>query len=154
MYTDDMMILCLRYIVNEQEALETLMDAWLSFFGKIDSFVWRGEGSTKAWLKKIVTNQCLMRLRKKRLPVITPDYMPEHVQSNEDDIIGHLAAKEILELLRQLPDMHRTVFNLCIFEEMPHHEVAALLEMTESTSRSYLFRAREILKKQLLNTRI
>jgi len=149
-----MMILCLRYIVNEQEALETLMDAWLSFFGNIDSFEWRGDGSTKAWLKKIVTNQCLMRLRKKRLPVVTPKDMPEHVQSNEDDIIGHLAAKEILELLRQLPDMHRTVFNLCVFEDMSHHEVALMLGIPESTSRSYLFRAREILKKQLVNTRI
>src|ERR1700748_3032439 len=63
-YVDSMMILCLRYVVNTEDAKEVLMDGFLNFFKNISGFTYRGEGSVRAWLKKIVVNQCLAHLRK------------------------------------------------------------------------------------------
>ena len=62
-YVDSMMILCLRYVVNTEDAKEVLMDGFLNFFKNISGFTYRGEGSVRAWLKKIVVNQCLAHLR-------------------------------------------------------------------------------------------
>lgn len=152
-YVEDMMILCLRYIAQPEDAKEALMDGFLSFFKGIGSFSYRGEGSVKAWLKKVMVNSCLMHLRKQNRNMMTtadsPEY--EHKESG-DDILGGLAAKEILKLLRDLPDGYRMVFNLYVFEEMTHKEIAEMLGISENTSKSQLHRARALLQKQILQT--
>lgn len=150
LYAEDMMILCLRYIANEEDAKEVLMDGFCSFFRNIESFAWRGEGSVKAWLKKIIVNQCLMFLRKKNHMVLVGDTVVFEDRIADTDILSGLTAKEIMKALHSLPDVWRTVINLYVFEEMQHKEIAALMGITENTSKSHLHRARLQLKKQLL----
>jgi RNA polymerase sigma-70 factor, ECF subfamily len=151
-YAEDMMILCLRYIPGKEDAKEALMDGFLSFFRNINSFTWRGEGSVKAWLKKIIINNCLMKLRKRNMETVPVNETNYEQSETDDDILGGLAAKEILKLLHELPDAYRTVFNLYVFEEMNHREIAELTGIPENTSKSHLHRARAILKKQILLT--
>jgi len=151
-YAADMMLLCLRYIPQQEDAKEALMDSFLSFFNNIGSFTYRGEGSVKAWLKKIVLNQCLSYLRK-RNPVFiaAKDEQYEDIASNES-VLGHLSAKEIMQMIHALPDGYRMVFNLYVFEGMNHKEIGDTLGITESTSKSQLHRARALLKEKILQT--
>jgi RNA polymerase sigma factor (sigma-70 family) len=151
-YAEDMMLLCLRYISQPEDAKEVLMDGFLSFFKNIGGFTYRGEGSVKAWLKKIVLNQCLSYLRK-RNPVFiaAKDGQYEHVANNES-VLDHLTAKEIMRMIHALPDGYRVVFNLYVFEGMNHKEIGNMLGITESTSKSQLHRARALLREKILQT--
>lgn len=150
-YVEDMMILCLRYIPQPEDAKEALMDGFLSFFKGIGSFTYRGEGSVKAWMKKVMVNCCLMHLRKQNRNMMTvADTGIYEDKASNDDILGGLAAKEILKLLRDLPDGYRMVFNLYVFEEMTHKEIGELLGISENTSKSQLHRAKGLLQKKIL----
>jgi RNA polymerase sigma factor (sigma-70 family) len=148
-HVEDIMILCLRYVTNTEDAKEAMMDSFLSFFKNIGGFEYRGEGSAKAWLRKIAVNHCLMRLRKN-----APTYTELVEGTNEpaieeNEVFGSMAAKEILELLQSLPDGYRTVFNLYVFEDMGHKEIGEVLGISENTSKSQLHRARAMMKAKL-----
>lgn len=149
-YGESMMILCLRYVVNPEDAKEVLMDGFFSFFKKIDTFTYMGEGSVKAWLKKIVVNQCLMHLRKTRRLAISGEGIEQYENSAIEAEAAHsLNTKEIMKLVHAMPDGYRTVFNLFVFEGMNHKEIGELLSISENTSRTQLHKARVLLKKQL-----
>jgi RNA polymerase sigma-70 factor (ECF subfamily) len=150
-YVGPMMVLCLRYVVNGEDAKEVLMDSFFNFFKNIKSFTYQGEGSVKAWLKKIVINQCLMHLRKRKLIFID---IKETVQyentESADNVFGYLNVKEIMAMIHALPDGYRTVFNLYFFEGMNHREIGEMLNISENTSKSQLHRARTILKEKIV----
>lgn len=148
-YVNDMMILCLRYLPQSEDAREAMNDAFLSFFRNIAGFEYRGDGSLKAWLKKITVNQCLARLRKVRRMEIALDDAVHGQEEDDDSVFGWLAAKEMLKLLQELPDGYRTVFNLYVFEDMGHREIGELLGISENTSKSQLHRARQLMKTKL-----
>lgn len=150
-YVEPMMILCLRYLVNQEEAKEAMMDGFYSSFKNIRGFNYLGPGSLKAWLKKIMINQCLMHLRKRQAFYVTGKDMEYYEDTAvAPDTYESLTAKEIMKLVHALPDGYRTVFNLYCFEGKNHREIAELLGVSENTSKSQLHKAREILKKQVL----
>ena len=150
-HVDSMMLLCLRYIPNQEDAKEALMDGFLGFFKHIGGFTWQGQGSVRAWLSKIVVNQCLAQLRK-RQPFFVQRREGEQPEpaDPDDDVLGHLTAREIIAMVQRLPAGYRGVFNLYVFEGMAHREIGTLLDISESTSKSQLHRARAMLKDQLL----
>ena len=152
-YVQGMMILCLRYIPGHEDAKEALMDGFLNCFNNIGGFSYRGEGSLSAWLKKIMVNQCLMHLRK-RQPIVMPG---NELAGNEqiecpENVLDHINAKEIMNMIHALPEGCRTVFNLYVFEGMNHREIGVLLNISENTSKSQLHRARALLKETILQT--
>jgi len=151
-YAETMMILCLRYIPNREDAKETLMDGFLSFFQNINTFTNRGEGSLKAWLKKIMVNECLMHLRKRQPLFVTHEETTNEHKDHQENALDYLNAKEIIGMIHALPAGCRTVFNLYVFEEMNHREIAHILDISESTSKSQLHRARALLKETILQT--
>lgn len=147
-YADAMILLCYRYLPLREEAQEAMMDGFYQFFKNIDRFTWRGEGSMKAWLTRIMVNQCLMQLRKKQpIPMADID-VAEDVAINED-ALGRLTVREIIGLVHQLPVGYRTVFNLYFFEGMTGPEIASLLGISENTVKSQLRKARTALQKEL-----
>ena len=136
-YVESMMILCLRYVNNEEDAREVLMDGFLNFFKHISTFTYQGEGSVRAWLKKIVVNQCLMHLRKRKMNFVPAnDFTDYNAADSASDILGNLNAKEIIKVVQTLPDGYRAVFNLSVFEGKNHKEIGELLDISESTSKS------------------
>jgi RNA polymerase sigma-70 factor (ECF subfamily) len=151
-YAEDMMLFCLRYIPQHEDAKEVLMDSFLSFFKNMGSFTYRGEGSVKAWLKKIVLNQCLSYLRKRNPVFIAAKEGQYEDITDSVSVLDHLNAKEIMQMIHALPDGYRMVFNLYVFEEMNHKEIGDVLGITESTSKSQLHRARALLKEKILQT--
>jgi RNA polymerase sigma-70 factor (ECF subfamily) len=149
-YVQSMMVLCLRYIPGPEDAKEVLMDGFCNFFKHIGTFTYQGEGSVKAWLKKILVNQCLMHLRKRQPFFIQAKEISDYESAETDeDVLGQLTAKEILLLVHSLPDGYRAVFNLYVFEGKNHREIGELLGISENTSKSQLHRARALLKEKL-----
>lgn len=150
-YVEDMMVLCMRYISDREDAREVLMDAFLKFYNSISDFEYRGEGSVKAWLKKIVVSYCLMFLRKNRLTFESTDDERYHAEiAAQEHIVEEMNAKEILLLIHGLPAGCKTVFNLYIFEGQTHKEIAQTLGISEGTSKSQLHLAKSILKSKIL----
>src|ERR1700761_7234751 len=111
LYAADMMLLCIRYVVHAEDAKEVMMDGFFSFFKNIGSFSYQGDGSVKAWLKKIMINQCLMHLRKKQPFIIAVENMEVHEDKWQDNPIeAALHTKELLHMINTLPDGYRIVF--------------------------------------------
>jgi len=144
---EKMYLLCMRYVTGAHDAEEVLSDAFLKFFNNIQQFTYLGEGSVQAWLSKIVVNECLMFLRKKKqlvLPVDETASIPDN-----DCVLDQLQARDLLKYIRELPAGYRTVLNLFVFEDMGHKEIASLLQISENTSKSQLFKARALLKQKI-----
>lgn len=149
-YVERMYLLCLRYVPREADAEEMLSDAFLKCFRNIGRFTYQGEGSLRAWLSRIVVNECLMFLRRKKELVTTLDeHKPLPLLTEPDLILSNMNTRDILKHIQQLPAGYRTVLNLYVFEEMSHKEIAALLQITESTSKSQLFKARALLRQKM-----
>ncbi len=149
-YADGMMLLCIRYVKDKEDAQEVLLDAFFNFFKNIKKFEWQGEGSVSAWLKKIVVNQCLMHLRKKKDLIISTDdmYVYEGV-SVDITALDDMAAREIIALIQELPVGYRTVFNLYVLEGKTHKEIAEMLDISVNTSKSQLHKAKAMLKEKI-----
>jgi len=147
-----MMILCLRYISDKEDAKEVLHDAFCNFFKNLDRFEYKGEGSTKAWLKKIVVNQCLMHLRSRKQFIFNEGEIEKYEDVVMDETaLDKMSVKEIMALIHTLPAGYRTVFNLYIFEGKGHKEIAQMLGITENTSKSQLHKARAMMQQKLLH---
>ena len=144
-----MLLLCRRYVKSSEDAEELLQDGFYKFFKKISSFNYQGDAALYGWLKRIMVNECLMFLRKKNVFNIVTDAAAEDIPLEEDGL-NNLSAAEIFHLIIQLPVGYRTVFNLYEIEGMKHHEIAALLSISENTSKSQLFKAKNLLQKMLL----
>lgn len=148
-FSDKMMMVCCRYVKNESDAEEVLLDGFLKFFRSIDQFRYQGEAALFAWLKRIMINECLMLLRKKNVFLMSADTVIEQLPVT-GDVLNKLQADEIYQLILQLPIGYRTVFNLYEVEGMTHKEIAQLLQITEGTSKSQLSKAKQLLQKMLL----
>ncbi len=149
-FVGSMLTVCLRYVPRQDDAEEILSDAFLKCFKHIRQFTFQGEGSTRAWLKKIVTNECLMFLRKKKQLVIPiEDHVPETQTSDPETALDLIASRDILRWIQELPVGYRTVLNLYVFEDLSHKEIAALLDISVNTSKSQLFKARSLLQQKI-----
>lgn len=150
-YAETLMIICLRYAGNREDAKDLLMQSFTECFKSIGTFEYRAEGSLKAWLKKVAVNQCLMQLRKQRNFIQELDErMEEQIgEEQENGAIAQLTVKEIMMWIHELPPGYRTVFNLYVFEDMGHKEIGALLGIAENTSKSQLHKARTLLQNQI-----
>ncbi len=148
-YARQMMKICYRYTGDMPVSEDLLHDGFLKVFESIDSFEYRGADSLKAWMSKIFVNIVLQYLRKNSLrEEISIDEWeePETVPEETYDLIP---TDVLMQMIRELPVKYRTVFNLYTFEDYSHREIAARLDMNESTSRSQLTRARAMLLKKI-----
>ena len=140
---------CCRYIGNNEDVRDVLQDSFLKIFSEIASFEYRGKGSLKAWLTKITVNESLKFLqRSKRIKFVEISEQIHELYEPEPDI-DSLPAQTLFELIRSLPDGYRTIFNLYVIENRSHKEIAALLNIKESTSASQLHRAKSLLASRI-----
>jgi RNA polymerase sigma factor (sigma-70 family) len=146
---DKMLLVCRRYVKNSEDAEELLLDGFYKFFKKIASFNYQGDAALYGWLKRIMINECLMFLRKKNVFTIVTEATADEVPLQEE-ALNNLSAGEIFNLIVQLPVGYRTVFNLYVIEGVPHKEIAALLGISEGTSKSQFSKAKILLQKLLL----
>ena len=116
----------------------------------MDKFEYRGEGSLRAWASRIVVNESLKFLKKneKQNLIEQEENIPD-IPDDEEPDTAEVSAEVIQEMIRQLPVGYRTVFNLYVFENKSHREIAELLHIKEDSSASQFHRAKNILAKQI-----
>lgn len=141
-----------RITNDADDAADVLQEAFLSAYRNMSSF--KGEASIGAWLKKIVVNASINHIKKHRIlyePIEYHEAEEEEASMKDEDII--LELDRVKEAIQQLPDGFRTVFSLYLLEGYDHGEVAEILGITESTSKSQYNRAKKRLK-EILKERI
>lgn len=139
---------CGRYVSNEEDARDVLQDAYLEVFSRIADFEYRGEGSLRAWMTRVVTTKAIDLLRRQQQlnELFVTDDLPDvpDVLPDEADIAG-VPLDVIYKMIRRLPVGYRTVFNLFVFERLSHREIAAQLGIRENSSASQFHRAKTLL---------
>jgi len=143
---------CLRILNNTQEAEDVMQEAFLSAFDKINSY--KGEVSFGAWLKRIVVNKALDYLKKNKIDCLPIDdkihqLSEEEIEKNEFTTNNIDLIKQTME---QLPSGYRIVLNLYLIEAYDHEEIAEILNISASTSRSQYNRAKKKLIQLLSQT--
>lgn len=138
---------CLRYAKDATEAEDNLQDGFIKVFANLNSF--RQEGSFEGWIRRIMINVSLEKLRKQHLMYPVEDVAIYDSVNFSDDVIAKISADELVKLIQELPPRYRMVFNLYVIEGMSHQEIAKEMSITQGTSKSNLARAREIMKKKV-----
>jgi len=142
-----MMGVCMRFANTEDDALDILHDGFLKVFKNIHKY--QVNTSLSAWVHRIMVNTCIDFYRKavrRRTEDIETAY---GIDGYEDNVISNCSQKEILKAVQRLSPAYRAVFNLYVVEGFSHKEIADQLDITESTSRSNLVKARLKLKEML-----
>ena len=146
-YGPKMMGVCMRYAQDRMEAEDVFQETYIKVFEKIHRF--KG-GSLSSWLYTIFINASIdnYRSNKQRHLHVSYDEIVE-VKGSNSDILKELAVEEINEIINQLPEGYRLVFNLFVVDGFSHKEIAKMLEISEGTSKSQLFKAKSMLVKLL-----
>ncbi|OGS73752.1 MAG: RNA polymerase subunit sigma-70 [Flavobacteria bacterium RIFCSPLOWO2_12_FULL_35_11] len=137
--------ICLKYSKNKQEAQDNFQDGFIVIFEKIGQFNFKG--SFEGWLKRVMINTVLLKYRKKNVLNIVTEDIPDEVIVDVDD--DEISLDFLLNLINELPDRYRLVFNLYALDGYSHKEISEMLLIAEGTSKSNLARARAILKQKI-----
>lgn len=149
-YSGVMLAIGMRYLADRPTAEDVLHDVFVNVFCNFEKFTFRGEGSLKAWLKRVMVNASLDWLRKdSQTDTVEPDTLKDDESYVTTDGVETVPAEVIMRFVQALPQGYRTVFNLYIFEEKSHKEIAALLGINEKSSSSQLSRAKAILAREI-----
>jgi len=140
---------CARYISDYEDVKDVLQNSYMKVFSSLASFEYRGAGSLKAWIARIVVNESLGHLRQHDRLSFGPIDDDVENMAEEEPSVPQLPPELIHSLIRKLPDGYRTIFNLYVFEERTHREIARLLGISENTSASQFHRARKLLLKNI-----
>ena len=150
-YAGRLLAICLRYVADRDTAQDLLHDGFLKIFGSFDKFTWRGEGSLRAWMERVMVNTALQYLRKNDvISQASPlEEVPEVYDEPDADDIEMIPQSVLMQFVEELPPGYRTVFNLYTFEDKSHKEIAQLLGINEKSSASQLFRAKSTLMRKV-----
>jgi len=149
LYAEKMYFLCNRYVNNMMDAEEVLHNGFMKVFKHLHSFIETHERSFEFWIKRIMVNESLMHLRKKvNFNLVSIDDIKE--KDFEAGIMDdNSSAEQYLKIINELPIGYKTVFNLFAIEGYDHSEIADLLKIAESTSRSQLTKARKMIQQKI-----
>lgn len=142
-----MFIICLRYASDRYEAEDMLQDGFIQVFKEIHQYD-NSRGVIEAWIRRVMINASLQVLRKKKIAYIEIDDNQFNVHS-DDDVIADLSLKELLQFIQKLPLGYRTVFNMYVIDGMQHNEIAQELNISINTSKTQLFKAKQLLRKMI-----
>ena len=147
LYSQAMYNTCLRMLRSEADAEDMLQRSFVDVFRHIGQFGF--QSSVGAWIKRIVVNNCINHLRKKRLftEELTDRHQPPTPETDPPESDYSVAG--IQEALLQLPDGYRAVFTLYLIEGYDHREIAEILGISEATSKSQFSRAKKKLRELL-----
>ncbi|MFT3979703.1 MAG: sigma-70 family RNA polymerase sigma factor [Ferruginibacter sp.] len=143
-YAGRMMSLCLRYTKDEHTAQDILQLGFIRVFDNIRQF--KGEGSFEGWMRRVFVSVALRHISKKKLDFSEIPGSAAEELAAAPSVVSKISEDELHALIRKLPDGYQTVFNLVAIEGYTHDEVAALLKISASTSRTQLLKARKMLQ--------
>ncbi|RYY98798.1 MAG: sigma-70 family RNA polymerase sigma factor [Chitinophagaceae bacterium] len=144
-FSSKMLGVCYRYAHNREDAEDMLQEGFIKVFSQIRSF--ESRGSLEGWVRRIMVHTCINILKKNKKFNESVDLIhATSLQVREDSIPSIMQAKEVVECIRLLPIGYRTVLNLYAIEGFSHREIAEMLDIEESTSRSQYTRAKSMLE--------
>jgi len=151
-YYGYVMAVVLRYITSEMEAEEAVNESFVKAFRKIEAFEMHAdeealEKTFRSWLARIAVNTSIDLLRTRKPTSFLEDTSDEEMKSHTVVMTDRLGVEDIMKLLTRLPDIQRSIFNLFEIEGYSHEEIGTMLHIPESTSRTYLTRAKQRLRK-------
>lgn len=158
-YAGSLMAVCIRYAGNRMDAEDILHNAFLKIFRSFDKFTYKGKGSLKAWLMRIVINESIEFLRGLKAEqefTVDVDAMNKDIEDTDVDpeVDGNelftIPKEQLMAFIGELPSGYRTVFNLYVFEGKSHKEIGDMLGITERTSSSQFSRARRLLRSKIM----
>lgn len=146
-FASKMMGVCRRYLSNLEEAEEALSNGFIKVFTNLEGY--ESKGSFEGWIRKIMVRECLMYIRSKKTFVEYTDQIEKHDTQIAFGADLELDKEELMTLIDELPDGYRTVFNMYAIEGYKHQEIATMLNISESTSKTQLLRARKLLQTKI-----
>lgn len=153
LYSGKMFAVCYRYAHNREDAEDMLQEGFIKVFSQIHRF--ESRGSLEGWVRRIMIHTCINVLKKNKRFNESVDLIHANaLQGREDAVPSIVQAKEVVECIRMLPMGYRTVLNLYAIEGFSHREIAGMLDVEESTSRSQYTRARAMLEDILVKKNI
>ena len=139
---------CIRYIGDRDQAQDVLQEGFITLFGKLKAY--KGEGSFEGWARRVFITTALMALRKKDALKMSEELdTARGMKAETVSQTQQIGYKELMKLITSLPTGFRTVFNLYSIEGYSHKEIAEMLGISETTSRTQLSRARIWLQKKI-----
>ena len=144
-YAKAMYNIAYRMLNNREDAEDILQETFVDCFRNINSF--RFESTFGAWLKRILINKCINHLQKKRIDLTLTDELPNIGYEEEEETVYDIS--KITRGIEMLPDGYRVILSLYLLEGYDHSEIAQIMGISESTSKSQYSRAKEKLRSQL-----
>jgi RNA polymerase sigma-70 factor (ECF subfamily) len=142
--------ICLRYSDSAEEAQDILQEGFIKVFTQLKSFD-RTKGSPEGWMRRIFVHTAIDYFRKRTMALnLYPlDLADKGWDEEDEESPVDLSQQQLLEMIRELPTGYRTVFNLHVIEEKNHKEIAVLLGISESTSKTQFMKARKMLQEKI-----
>ncbi|AZA81492.1 RNA polymerase subunit sigma [Chryseobacterium lactis] len=149
-YSGNLVYVCSRYVAEKEDTHDILQNSFIKMFRSIESFEYRGAGSLRAWMTRITVNEALKHIRQKKdfTSNVEVHDLPDMPNEEEPDF-EEIPKDDIMKMILSLPEGYRTVFNLFVFEERSHKEIAGLLGIAENSSASQFHRAKGLLVQKI-----
>jgi RNA polymerase sigma factor (sigma-70 family) len=152
-YSPKMLSVCYRFAHNREDAEDMLQEGFIKVFGQIHTF--QNKGAFEGWIRRIIVHTCINNLKKNKKFNESVDIIhATTIQVREESVPSIVQAKQVVECIRLLPIGYRTVLNLYAIEGYSHKEIAEVLDIEESTSRSQYTRAKQMLEDILVRKNI
>ena len=149
-YSKAMYNICRRMLYDHMEAEDVLQNSFVDVFTKIRSF--RGESTIGAWIKRIVINNCINQIKKKKIKTDAWDDRFADIPEEEEENYRVEDIENVKRAIRELPEGYRAVFSLYAMEGYDHQEIGKILGVSEATSKSQYSRAKKKIR-QIVNAR-
>ncbi|HRI22170.1 MAG TPA: sigma-70 family RNA polymerase sigma factor [Panacibacter sp.] len=152
-YSPRMLSVCYRFAQSREDAEDMLQEGFIKVFTQMQTF--QNKGSFEGWIRRIIVHTCINFLKKyKKLNENVELAFAGYLAVKEETVPSLMQAKQVVECIRLLPIGYRTVLNLYAIEGYNHKEIAEMLEIEESTSRSQYTRAKAMLENVLIKKKI
>lgn len=152
LYADSMFIIAKRYVKDSFVAEDVMQDAFIKAFKKINTY--KGEVTFGAWLKKIVINQSIDELKKRKLELVSiTNEIHESAEEESWQVADKTTVNEVINCINKLKEKYRVVLSLYLLEGYDHKEISNILGITEVASRTHLLRGKKIVKENLKSIR-
>lgn len=148
LFAPKMLSVCRQYVKRPEVAEEVMLGGFLKVFTHLGSY--KNEGSFEGWIRRIMVNESISQLRRDKKLLFNEDAEVENTKNHVAYIETELEVNEIQKLIDDLPEGYKTVFVLYAVEGYKHSEIAELLQVSESTSKTQLFKARKMLQKTFI----
>lgn len=157
MFYGKMKAVCMRYTRDGDQAMDIVQEGFLKVFNNLDKY--SGVGTLEGWIRRIMVNLAIDRFRKLKNDFVLlgenqslEDWEEEVDEENDatDDEIYDITPEQIVDAMQQLSPAYRTVFNLYVYEDYTHQDIAEALGISVGTSKSNYAKARKNMKKLLL----